>query len=90
MTSSLLCYLITTGPPETPSILPGWGGNWDGDLDVVGNSDGVKFSDFDERRMRRMITGAGELEERWSRLRRRRPTATISDLRSQFFHRHLW
>ena len=41
--------------------------------------------DYDYRTIIRMIliTGAGEQEDRWRRLRRRKPTATISDLRLQ-------
>ena len=67
-------------------------GNGDGD----DKEDGVKHShfqfsgnvavyedDYDYRTIRRMIliTGAGEQEERWRRLRSRRPTATIFNLR---------
>ena len=64
-------------------LLVYFSGKWRNCLEILGaRLKGDNDDDNDN-----LITGAGELQERWRRLRRRKPTATISYLGLKYFLR---
>ena len=65
-------------------LLVYFSGKWRNCLEILGAR--LKGDNDDDN----LITGAGELQERWRRLRRRKPTATISYLGLKYFLRPLF